>query len=150
MQTPDWAASAGAWMLEHGHRGLLKLTGGRWPQRIMGMQTIELQTIGRKSGQRRSTMLTAPITEPKRVIVVASKGGHSEHPDWYKNLAANPDVEITIEGHTSAWKARTASPDEKAELWPELIRRNRAFDGYQRNTDRDIPVVICEPAQSGA
>ena len=131
-------------MLEQSHRGLLKLTGGRWPSRMMGMRTIELHTTGRKSGQRRSTMLTAPMADDERVIVVASKGGHSDHPDWYKNLAANPDIEITIDGQTNAWKARTASLDEKAELWPELTRRNRAYEGYQRNTDRDIPVVICE------
>lgn len=108
------------------------------------MQTIELHTIGRKSGARRSTLLTAPIADGERVVVVASKGGHSDHPDWYKNLAANPGVEITMEGRTEAWTTRTATHAEKAALWPEIVELNPTYASYQRNTERDIPVVICE------
>ena len=148
MHTPDQVASAGAWLLENGHRALLKVTGGRFPRTLLGMEPVELHTIGRKSGQRRSTLLTAPILEDDRVVVVASKGGHSDHPDWYKNLAANPDVELTIDGTTKPWRARTATPDEKAELWPTIVERNKGYEGYQRNTERDIPVVICEPVDA--
>lgn len=141
----DKLIEIGAWMLENGHRALLKLTGGRYPKRFMGMVPVELHTIGSKTGQRRSTMLTAPICEPERVIVVASKGGHSDHPLWYKNLVANPDVEITIDDVTKPYRARTASADEKAELWPQIVSIYKGYDGYQRSTERDIPVVICEP-----
>ena len=146
MRTPDKVAEIGGWMLENGHRTLLKLSGGRFPRRIMGMQTLELHTIGRTSGLRRSTMLSAPICEPDRIVVVASKGGHQHHPDWYKNLAANPLVEITLDDRTRPMRARTASPEEKAVLWPQITKAYRGYAGYQRNTDRDIPVVICEPA----
>jgi deazaflavin-dependent oxidoreductase (nitroreductase family) len=132
-------------MLENGHRALLKVTGGRWPKRFMGMQPVELHVVGRKSGQRRSTMLTAPICEPDRVVVVASKGGHSDHPDWYKNLRANPEVEITIDGETRPYTARTAEGDERAELWPQITRTYKGYAGYQQNTDREIPVVVCTP-----
>ena len=59
MTISDFGASAGAWLLENGHRTLLAVTGGRFPKKLLGMQTLELHTIGRKSGQRRSTMLTA-------------------------------------------------------------------------------------------
>jgi deazaflavin-dependent oxidoreductase (nitroreductase family) len=145
MQTPDRVLDAGAWMLENGHRALLKLTGGRWPKRFMGMQPVELHVVGRKSGQRRSTMLTAPICEPGRVVVVASKGGHSDHPDWYKNLRANPEVEITIDGETRPYTARTAEGEERAELWPQITRTYKGYAGYQQNTDREIPVVVCTP-----
>jgi deazaflavin-dependent oxidoreductase (nitroreductase family) len=145
MRTPDRAADIGAWLLENGHRTILKLTGGRWPKTVMGMQPVELHTIGRKSGQRRSTMLTAPLIDDQRIVVIASKGGHSDHPDWYKNLAANPDVEVTVDDVTRPMRARTASPEEKARLWPEITRRYKGYEGYQRNTERDIPVVICEP-----
>lgn len=144
VRIPDWATSAAASLLENSHRAVLKLTGGRWPQRMLGMQTIELHTIGRKSGARRSTLLTAPIADDERVVVVASKGGHSDHPDWYKNLAAHPEVEITIGGQTRACTARTATREEKAALWPEIVELNPTYASYQRNTDRDIPVVICE------
>ena len=145
MATPDKAIEAGAWMLEHGHRALLALTGGRFPKSVMGMQPIELRTLGRKSGEWRATLLTAPICDDQRVIVVASKGGHQDHPQWYKNLAANPDVEVTVDDVTRKMRARTASPMEKAELWPQIVRVYKGYDGYQRNTTRDIPVVICEP-----
>lgn len=145
MRTPDPVLAAGAWMLEHGHRALLFVSGGRFPRKLLGMQPLELHTTGRKSGQRRSTMLTAPIFEPDRVVLVASKGGSTDHPDWYKNLAADPEVELTVDGATTAWRARTASAEEKAELWPTIVRAYKGYEGYQRNTDRDIPVVICEP-----
>ena len=136
---------AGAWMLENGHRALLALTGGRFPRTVMGMQPVELHHIGRKSGQPRSTLLTAPICEPDRVVLVASKGGHPEHPDWYRNIAANPDVEITIDDDRRPMRARTASPEEKHVLWPQLVAAYKGYDEYQKSTDRDIPVVILEP-----
>lgn len=146
MARSDSVIAAGAWMLESGHRALLKVTRGRFPRTVAGMQPVELHTTGRKSGQRRSTMLTAPVCEEAQVILVASKGGHSDHPDWYKNLAANPAVELTINGHTRAMHARTASLQEKATLWPTIVAIYKGYEGYQRKTDRDIPVVICEPA----
>jgi deazaflavin-dependent oxidoreductase (nitroreductase family) len=110
------------------------------------METVELHVIGRRSGQRRSTLLTAPIADDRQVIVVASKGGHDDHPDWYKNLVANPDVEITRRGETTKFRARTATPAEKAELWPRIVQVYSGYAGYQKHTDRDIPVVICEAA----
>jgi deazaflavin-dependent oxidoreductase (nitroreductase family) len=142
----DKAIEAGAWILEHGHRALLTLSGGRFPKTVAGMQPVELHTIGRKTGLRRATLLTSPIYGEDRVVLVASKGGHSEDPIWYKNLVANPEVEITVGERTRKMRARTASPDEKATLWPELVKVYKGYDGYQRNTSRDIPVVICEPS----
>jgi len=148
MRTPDRAIEAGAWLLENGHRTLLRLTGGRFPKSVLGMRPVELRTVGRKSGVWRSTLLSSPICDADRVVVVASKGGHADHPQWYKNLAVNPHVEITIEGVTRPMRARTASPDEKAQLWPQIVAAYKGYEGYQRNTDRDIPVVICEPPAS--
>jgi deazaflavin-dependent oxidoreductase (nitroreductase family) len=149
VRTPDAAIGVGAWMLEHGHRLLLKLSGGRFPRTVLGMTPVELRTIGRKSGEWRATLLTAPICEDDRVVVVASKGGSQDHPQWYKNLAANPDVEVTIDDVTRSMHARTASPEEKATLWPRIVGAYKGYEGYQRNTTRDIPVVICEPRASG-
>jgi deazaflavin-dependent oxidoreductase (nitroreductase family) len=145
VRQPDVLIALGARCLEGGHRVLLALTGGRFPRRLLGMQALELHTTGRVSGQRRSTMLTAPLYRPDEVVLVASKGGHSDHPDWYKNLAANPDVEITVDGVTTPMTARTATPEEKADLWPRIVAEYSGYAGYQRNTDRDIPVVICTP-----
>lgn len=132
-------------MLENGHRTVLKLTGGRFPKRFLGMQPVELHHTGRTSGQPRSTMLTAPIFEPERVVLIASKGGHPDHPDWYKNLVAHPDVELSANDQRRPMRARTASGDERAELWSRAVTAYGGYEGYQRNTDREIPVVVLEP-----
>ena len=145
MPTSDRVIGAGAWTLEHGHRFLLAVTGGRFPKTVAGMKTLEIHVKGRKSGKVYSNMLTAPIAEDGRVVIIASKGGSQDHPDWYKNLSANPDIEITIDGETKPWHARTATPEEKAELWPRAVAAYKGYAGYQKNTPRDIPVVICEP-----
>ncbi len=145
MHHPDKVVAIGAWMLENGHRAALKLTGGRWPKKLLGMQPIELHTTGRKSGLRRSTMLTSPVYEPDRIVLVASKGGYSTNPDWYANLDANPEVEVTVGDVTRPMTARTASAAEKAELWPAITAAYSGYEGYRANTDRDIPVVIITP-----
>jgi deazaflavin-dependent oxidoreductase (nitroreductase family) len=126
------------------HRAIMTASGGRLLANPMGMPTVELHTIGRKSGQRRSTLLTAPVHDENRIVLVASKGGDDRNPQWYLNLVANPDVELTIAGTTRAMTARTASATEKEELWPKIISTYKGYAGYQRRTDRDIPVIICE------
>ena len=134
MRTPDKAIEAGAWLLENGHRALLKLSGGRFPRTILGMEPVKLHTIGRKTGERRSTMLSAPICDERRVVLVASKGGHSDHPQWYKNLLASPEVEITVGREIRPMRARTASAEEKAALWPQITAAYKGYEGYQRHT----------------
>src|SRR5690606_29117131 len=104
-----------------------------------------LHVRGRKSGRRFSTMLTTPIHDDERIVLIASKGGHKDHPDWYKNLVANPDVEITVDDRTIPMVARTATGSERAELWEQAVAKYKGYAGYQRNTAREIPVVICEP-----
>ncbi len=127
-----------------GHKLILKVTRGRVLSTTYGMQVLELATIGRKSGQRRVTMLTAPLLDDKRVVLVASQGGDDRHPDWYRNLVAHPDVEVRYGDTTRLMTAHTASADEKAELWPQIVAAYKGYAGYQQRTDRDIPVVICE------
>lgn len=139
------AVDAGFKMLNFTHKAVLKLTGGRWPNLLFGMPGVELQTIGRTSGEPRTTMLTTPIHDENRVILIASKGGDTRDPQWYRNLVANPDVQITMEGRTRAMRARTASPEEKAALWPDIVAVYKGYDSYQKKAGRPIPVVICEP-----
>ena len=127
------------------HRSLQMLSRGRLGWKIGPMPVVELHTIGRTSGQRRSTMLTAPIHEANRVVLIASKGGDDRHPFWYLNLVDQPDVELTENGITRPMRARTASDAEKAALWPAIVRAYSGYAGYQRRTARNIPVVICEP-----
>ncbi|MGO4102460.1 nitroreductase family deazaflavin-dependent oxidoreductase [Leifsonia sp. YAF41] len=126
------------------HHVVLGATGGRLGWSIGAMPVVELHTIGRRSGQRRSTLLTSPIHEPGRYVLVASRGGDDRHPEWYLNLQTNPDVELSAHGRTLAMRARTATPAEKAELWPRIVAAGPSYAGYQQKTERDIPVVICE------
>jgi len=127
------------------HKSVLKVSGGRLGWDMGGMAAVELHTTGQRSGQRRSVMLTAPILDDDHVVLIASNGGDDRHPDWYHNLVADPKVEITRHGETTKMVARTASVEEKAELWPTIVAAYKGYAGYQKRTERDIPVVICRP-----
>ena len=127
------------------HNVLQKVSGGRIGRTVFGMKAVQLHTTGRKSGQRRTVWLTSPVYDADRIVLIASKGGDDRHPDWYHNVVADPEVEITEGDVTKPFRARTATPEEKADLWPQVIAAYKGYAGYQKRTDRDIPVVICEP-----
>jgi len=131
--------------LSRTHRVIVHATRGRVGGKGFGMPVVELTTVGRKSGRPRSVMLTAPIIEGGRVVLVASKGGDDRNPDWYRNLLAQPEAELTVGGQSRAVRARPASPDEKAELWPRVVAAYHGYATYQRRTKRDIPLVLCDP-----
>lgn len=131
------------------HRAIVHTTGGRVLGSAFGMPVVELHTVGRTSGLPRSTMLTAPVVDGDRVVLVASKGGDDRDPDWFRNLIAHPDVELTLAGRRRPMRARQASAAEKAELWPRVVAAYRGYGSYQRRTERDIPLVICEPPGTG-
>ena len=80
------------------------------------------------------------------MIIIASKGGEPTHPAWYLNLVADPNVTVTTRDGVSAMRARIADADERKELWPQVVAAAGAYAGYERKTDREIPVVILEPA----
>ena len=115
--------------------------GGRW---IRGAPIMLLTTTGRKSGAARTTPLLY-LRDGDRVVVVASKGGMSTHPLWFHNLTANPDVEVEIGNERRPMRARRATDEEKAALWPKLTAMYRDFADYQARTTRNIPVVILSP-----
>jgi deazaflavin-dependent oxidoreductase (nitroreductase family) len=131
--------------MSRAHRAIVGLTGGQVLGSAFGMPVVELHTTGRRSGRPRSTMLTAPVIDGDRVVLVASKGGDDRDPDWYRNLTADPDIELTIAGRRRPMRARRASPQEKAGLWPRVVAAYPGYGSYQRRTERDIPLVICEP-----
>jgi deazaflavin-dependent oxidoreductase (nitroreductase family) len=136
---------AGFRLLNLTHKAALRATGGRWPTVLFGMPGVELETIGRTSGQARTTMLTTPVHDESRVVLIASKGRDHRDPQWYRNLVANPDVRVTVHGETRDMTARTASPAERAALWPDIVAAYKGYDSYQEKAGREIPVVICEP-----
>jgi deazaflavin-dependent oxidoreductase (nitroreductase family) len=106
-----------------------------------GAPCLVLTTTGRRSGQPRKFALIFG-TSGDDVLLVASKGGAPEHPGWYENLVANPRVEVQVLGDRYRGVARTASPEEKARLWPIMTELWPSYDDYQARTDRDIPLVV--------
>ena len=103
-----------------------------------------LHTKGRKTGELRKF----PLIYGQRgddLVVVASKGGAPEHPGWYLNLLAHPDdVVVQVKADVIPVRARTAEGAERSELWDLMVEQWPDYDGYQANTDREIPVVVLE------
>ncbi len=129
------------------HRGLLTLTGGRLGWRAAGMPVVELTTTGRKTGQPRTVMLTSPAQEGDAIVIVASRGGDDTHPAWFLNLRDHPDVEVAYAGKPKQpMRARVATPDERAALWPRVTAKYKGYANYQTKTDREIPLVLLESA----
>jgi deazaflavin-dependent oxidoreductase (nitroreductase family) len=109
-----------------------------------GTQALLLFTTGRRSGKER----THPLIYGRHgddYLVVASKGGAETHPEWYLNLEANPQAEVQVKASRIPVRARTATPEEKGELWSIMTKEWPDYDTYQTKTDREIPVVVLEP-----
>ena len=113
--------------------------------RMQGPPTLRLWTTGRVSGVERAVLLLY-LDDGERVIVVGSFGGHSEHPQWWQNLLAEPDCRI--------WSAARGAEDmtaseldgeEREQVWERLIGMYSPYAGYQRKTSRRIPLVALSP-----
>ena len=131
--------------LSRTHAALLKLSRWRLGAGVVGMPIVELRTIGRRSGRSRTVILSSPIVDGGRFVLVASKGGDDRDPSWYRNLVENPLVELTVRGATRPMIARTADARERADLWPKVVGAYSGYAVYQHRTSREIPLVICEP-----
>jgi deazaflavin-dependent oxidoreductase (nitroreductase family) len=128
------------------HRVVLKASFGKLGWSGSGMPVLELTTTGRKSGQARSVMLTSPWQEGDTMAIVASRGGDDNHPAWYLNIHAHPEVQVKTQGGPARpMRARVATAEERARLWPIITRDHKNYGGYQEKTDREIPVVLLEP-----
>ena len=131
------------------HRSLLKISGGRLGWRAGGMPVIELTTRGRGTGESRMVMLTSPVQEGDAIVIVASRGGDDHHPSWFLNLRDDPDVEVAFAGKPQErMRARIATPQERAALWPRVTDTYKRYADYQTRTDREIPLVLLEPVRS--
>jgi F420H(2)-dependent quinone reductase len=124
------------------HRGIYSASGGRVGNRIAGMPVLLLTTTGRKTGKRR----TAPLTyfEEGAIVLVASYGGRPHNPDWFENLVAAGGGEVTIGRERRPVRARSATPDERARLWPRIVETYDGYAKYQAKTSREIPLAILE------
>jgi deazaflavin-dependent oxidoreductase (nitroreductase family) len=125
------------------HVRVYRETGGEQGHQWRGTTILLLSTTGRESGSERTTPLIYR-DDGDRWVVVASKGGAPDHPDWYKNLRANPDITIQVKAEQIPVRAGTAEGDERTRLWQRMAEVWPAYDDYQRRTDREIPVVVLE------
>lgn len=106
-----------------------------------GYPTLLLTTTGRASGKSRRTALIYG-TDGDRYVVVASQGGAPTDPNWYRNLAADPEVHVQVKADRFTARARTATEAEKPALWKMMAGVYPPYEEYQAKTDRNIPVVI--------
>jgi deazaflavin-dependent oxidoreductase (nitroreductase family) len=117
---------------------------GRSMGQMFGRDVCVASMTGAKSGVRRDVPLMY-VPYGQGVLLVASLGGAPKHPTWYYNLVSHPDVDVRVKDKTLALRARLASPEEKAKLWPVCVEHYPDYANYQERTDRDIPVFVCEP-----
>lgn len=129
------------------HRVILALSGGRLGWTAGNMPVLELTTTGRKSGQQRATMLTSPLQEGNTLVIVASRGGDDHNPAWFLNLKDNPEVIVKWKGgEPQTMTAKVATKKQRARMWPIIAQKYSTYAGYQKRTDREIPLVLLIPA----
>jgi deazaflavin-dependent oxidoreductase (nitroreductase family) len=125
----------------HAYRASRGRIGKRW----QGAPVLLLDHVGRKSGRH----MTSPLIygeDGEDLIIVASFGGARRDPFWWPNLKANPETSVNVYGDVRRVRARQATPQEKARIWPKMVEIYAPYEDYQRRCERDIPVVILEPA----
>ena len=131
-----------------GHVAVYRATGGRIGHTLPGLPTmLLLDHVGAKSGKlRRSALLY--IRDGDDLVIVASKGGYPKNPAWFYNLRANPDTVVQVGSEHRKVRARVATAEERERLWPKVTKSYGGYAGYQERTEREIPLVILEPASS--
>ena len=123
---------------------LYEESGGREGNLLEGKPCIILTSRGRKTGKLRKTPLMR-VEHNGTYAVVASMGGAPQHPVWYYNLVANPDVTLQDGPNVYDLRARQVTGDEKAEWWARAVEAWPDYEKYQASTDREIPVFVLEP-----
>ncbi len=143
MAVSDWFRELGLKIVPPIDRFVSRVTGGRWTMSGLYTPVIVLTTIGRKSGEPRTTPL-ATFPHGDDFIVVGSNFARANHPAWSYNLLANPEAMVEYRGKRFPVKARLVSPEEKAELWPKITRQLRNFERYPERSGRDLRVFMLE------
>lgn len=137
------------WVRDHIHQYVE--SDGEKGHNWRGITTLLLTTRGRKSGKLRRTALIYGQADGN-YLLVASNGGADQHPLWYLNLKANPEVEIQVGAEKLRGRARTANAEEKPRLWQIMSKIFPNYDSYQvkaGKAGREIPLVIIEPIEAG-
>ena len=138
-QQPDYS------LLGEDHVKAYRETDGETGFLWNGAKTLLLTTTGRTSGEPRTTPLIYEA-DGDRYIVVASMGGAPMHPQWYRNLLADPTAEVQVKADHVKVSASVAEGDERERLWALVNEQWPNYDVYQTRTERVIPVVILGPS----
>lgn len=134
-------------LMNAAHRAAIKLSFGKLGWSAMDMPVLQLTTVGRRTGQPRTVLLTSPLQQGATYVVVASRGGDDRPPAWLGNLVAHAEVQVAVGGGPQRpMHARVATAAERAELWPKVVADHTFYGGYQDKTDREIALVLLEPA----
>jgi deazaflavin-dependent oxidoreductase (nitroreductase family) len=142
--TGEYAPSTSGWARKQAET--YERTDGREANTMQGKPVIVLTTVGARSGKLRKTALMR-VEHDGRYAVVASKGGAPEHPEWYHNLVAHPHVELQDGAVKKDYLARELSGEEREAWWARALEPWPAYAGYQKKTDRLIPVFVLEPIE---
>jgi deazaflavin-dependent oxidoreductase (nitroreductase family) len=126
------------------HAGVYRATGGKLFGRMGTSPILLLNTVGRKSGNKRATPLLY-VVDGEDFVIIASKGGTPTHPAWYLNLKANPDVTVEVGDRKVRVRAEEVSGEEKARLWQKMSEMYPTYDDYQNKTERQIPLLVLHP-----
>jgi deazaflavin-dependent oxidoreductase (nitroreductase family) len=126
------------------HGFLYRVSGGRIGGKVVGLPVLMLTTTGRKSGDKRSSVLTY-LPKGRASVVFASNAGEPRHPAWWLNLLANPRATVQRGQETTEVVAREAEGEERARLWAEIVAAYDGYAEYEKRTTRRIPVVVLEP-----
>jgi deazaflavin-dependent oxidoreductase (nitroreductase family) len=125
-----------------------RANGGVLGPPFSGGSLLLLTTTGARSGRRRTTpmmFVRSPAgPDDGRLMVIASNIGAPAHPDWYRNLVANPRVTVEVGTETFDATATTATGEERARLWAALLESHPFFADHQAKTSREIPLVLLE------
>jgi deazaflavin-dependent oxidoreductase (nitroreductase family) len=126
------------------HTTVYRLTRGVIGRRLVDNDMLLLTTEGHVSGDPHTVPLLY-LRDGASLVVIASYGGRAQHPTWYRNLVANPRVEVQVNGSRLQMRARTAASEEREGWWPRIERAYAGYEVYQSRTDREIPVVLLDP-----
>ncbi|MBA2546033.1 MAG: nitroreductase family deazaflavin-dependent oxidoreductase [Solirubrobacterales bacterium] len=127
------------------HSAAYKLSNGRVGGKAYGVPVVLVDSVGRKSGKRRTHPLLCD-EQGENIVIVASKGGVDKHPAWYHNLKASPETKINWRGENRRVRARETEGAERQRLWDRMAEVYPTYNQYQSRTERQIPVIVLEPA----
>jgi deazaflavin-dependent oxidoreductase (nitroreductase family) len=131
------------------HAGVYRATGGKLFGRMGRSPILLLNTVGRKSGRKRTSPLLY-VMDGEDFVIIASKGGAPNHPAWYLNLKANPDATVEVGDREVRVRAEEVDSEEKVRLWQKMVEMYPTYVHYQTKTKREIALLVLHPVEGVA